>query len=55
MRDLGFTPSVIWKLLQEAQPFQSGKVNCDLCLSEKLQIAKIRENNLLGGGGGSGL
>ena len=47
MRDLGITPSVTWKILQKAQPLQSGKVNCDLCLSEKLQIAKFRDKNLL--------
>ena len=41
------TPSVSWKIMQKAQPFQSGKVNCDLCLNEKLQIAKFRGRNLI--------
>ena len=35
MRDLGSTSSVTWKILQKAQPLQSGKPNCDLCFSEK--------------------
>ncbi len=40
MKDQGRTPNLKWKILQFARPYQNGRLNCDLCLSEKLQIIK---------------
>ncbi len=42
MKDQGRTTKVKWKILQFARPYQNGRLNCDLCLSEKLQIIKLK-------------
>ena len=47
MKDQGRTPRLTWKILQFARPYQNGRLTCDLCLSEKLQIVKLKNENLL--------
>ena len=48
MKDQGRTPVIKWKILQLARPYQNGRLNCDLCLSEKLHIIKLKNTeNLL--------
>ena len=41
------TPKVTWKLIRICAPFNKIKVKCYLCLSEKLEIASYKGNNLL--------
>ncbi len=47
MKDQGRTPNLKWKILQFVRPYQNGRLNCDLCLSEKLQIIKLRNSEKL--------
>ena len=47
MKDQGRTPQLKWEILQFAKPYQNGRINCDLCLSEKLQIVKFKNKQTL--------
>ena len=47
MKDNGSDPVLKWEILQFARPYQNGRDNCDLCLSEKLQIIKFKNNQKL--------
>ena len=47
MKDEGRTPVIKWKILQFARPYQNGRLNCDLCLSEKLHIIKLQATEKL--------
>ena len=47
MKDMGRTPKLKWSILQKARPYKAGQSNCDLCMSEKLYLIKLKDNNLL--------
>ena len=47
LKDRGQTPSVKWKILQQARPYKVGQSNCDVCSSEKLYIVKFKGTDLL--------
>ena len=47
MKDQGRTPIIKWKILQLTRPYQNGRLNCDLCLSEKLHIIKLKDSEKL--------
>ena len=45
LRDEGIEGEISWKIIQKAIPYKCGTRRCDVCLSEKYQIAKaMREN-----------
>ena len=47
MKDMGRSPKIKWSILQKARPYRAGQKNCDLCVSEKLYLIKLKDENLL--------
>ena len=42
-----FEPQVSWKILRRCSPFSRTSMKCNLCLTEKLEIALYRGKNML--------
>ena len=40
-------PQITWKILRKAHRYQCGSRRCDLCLTEKVEIALADQNPLL--------
>ena len=45
-KDLGPEPDIEWSILAHAPAYKLGQRNCDLCLTEKVEIAKNYSNPL---------
>ena len=46
-RDNGIEPEIEWSKVKSAKPYSLGSKRCDLCLSEKLEIAKDKTGRML--------
>ena len=47
-RNLGEEPNISWEIIDNAQPYQLGQRECQLCLTEKLQILQhYKQKNCL--------
>ena len=45
-KELGPEPEIEWSILAHAPAYKLGQRNCDLCLTEKVEIAKNYKNPL---------
>ena len=45
-KELGPEPDIEWSILAHAPAYKLGQRNCDLCLTEKVEIAKNYKNPL---------
>ena len=47
-RNLGEEPGISWEIIDVAQPYEPGQKECQLCLTEKLQILQhYKQRNCL--------
>ena len=47
IKKTNFIPQLKWKIVRKCSPFNRASMKCNLCLSEKLEIALFKEDNLL--------
>ena len=47
LKKSNFIPQVSWKIVKKCSSYNRTNYKCNLCLSEKLEIALYKENNLL--------